>query len=122
MFAVRPSLSHVRAEEYALTLLRLQYNPYKLRFINDKVPDGTTSTVYRCGPMIDLCRGPHIPHTGRVKSIAVLKVRLPFSSSVYRTFLTFLYARRTLPPTSSVTPPTTPSSASTVSLSPTRSK
>ncbi|GAA5852729.1 hypothetical protein JCM8547_002606 [Rhodosporidiobolus lusitaniae] len=49
------------------------YNPFKTHIINDKIPDGTSTTVYRCGPMIDLCRGPHIPHTGRVKSIAVLK-------------------------------------------------
>ncbi|GAA5828434.1 hypothetical protein JCM11251_006248 [Rhodosporidiobolus azoricus] len=49
------------------------YNPFKMHIINDKIPDGTSTTVYRCGPMIDLCRGPHIPHTGRVKSLAVLK-------------------------------------------------
>lgn len=49
------------------------YNKYKQVFINMKVPDGTSTTVYRCGPLIDLCRGPHIPHTGRVKSFAVLK-------------------------------------------------
>ena len=54
------------------------YNKYKQVFINQKVPDNTSTTVYRCGPLIDLCRGPHIPHTGRIKSIAVLK-----SSSCY---------------------------------------
>ncbi|KWU41505.1 tars protein [Rhodotorula sp. JG-1b] len=49
------------------------YNPFKTHIIKDKIPDGTSTTVYRCGPMIDLCRGPHIPHTGRVKSLAILK-------------------------------------------------
>lgn len=58
-----------------LTCHRAQYNPFKLHFIKEKVPDGGETTVYRCGPMIDLCVGPHIPHTGRVKSLAVLKVR-----------------------------------------------
>ena len=48
-------------------------NPYKVRLITDKIPDGTSTTVYRCGPLIDLCRGPHIPHTGRIKAFEVLK-------------------------------------------------
>ncbi|BEI85018.1 hypothetical protein CcaverHIS002_0504190 [Cutaneotrichosporon cavernicola] len=50
-----------------------KYNKYKQHYINDKVPDGTESTVYRCGPLIDLCLGPHVPHTGRIKSLAVTK-------------------------------------------------
>lgn len=48
-------------------------NPYKVHLIKDKIPDNTSSTVYRCGPLIDLCRGPHIPHTGRIKAFEVLK-------------------------------------------------
>ena len=27
----------------------------------------------RCGDLIDLCRGPHVPDTGRVKAFAVMK-------------------------------------------------
>ncbi|KAI8370356.1 uncharacterized protein BYT42DRAFT_502441 [Radiomyces spectabilis] len=50
-----------------------KHNPYKVHIINDKIPDGTATTVYRCGPLIDLCRGPHVPHTGRVKAFAVTK-------------------------------------------------
>ncbi|KAG0056831.1 threonyl-tRNA synthetase [Gryganskiella cystojenkinii] len=50
-----------------------KHNQYKVQLIESKIPDGTSSTVYRCGPLIDLCRGPHIPHTGRIKSFAVLK-------------------------------------------------
>ncbi|PJF18555.1 Threonine-tRNA ligase [Paramicrosporidium saccamoebae] len=50
-----------------------KHNPFKIHFINDKIPDGTKSTVYRCGPLIDLCRGPHIPHTGRIKAFKVMK-------------------------------------------------
>lgn len=49
------------------------YNKYKKHFIETKVPDGTSTTVYRCGPMIDLCIGPHIPHTGRIKAFMVTK-------------------------------------------------
>ncbi|KAI9822163.1 MAG: threonyl-tRNA synthetase [Thelocarpon impressellum] len=48
-------------------------NKYKQYFINDKVPDGTRTTVYRCGPLIDLCRGPHVPHTGKIKAFQIMK-------------------------------------------------
>ncbi|PSK54052.1 Threonine--tRNA ligase, cytoplasmic [Elsinoe australis] len=49
------------------------YNKYKQHIISDKIPDGTSTTVYRNGPLIDLCRGPHVPHTGRIKAFAVMK-------------------------------------------------
>ncbi|RUS19679.1 hypothetical protein BC937DRAFT_87110, partial [Endogone sp. FLAS-F59071] len=50
-----------------------KHNPYKVHIINDKIPDGTSTTVYRCGPLIDLCLGPHVPHTGRIKAFSVTK-------------------------------------------------
>ncbi|CAE6492331.1 unnamed protein product [Rhizoctonia solani] len=51
------------------TLLEMfKYNKYKTQLIQNKIPDGTSTTVYRCGPMIDLCVGPHVPHTGRIKA------------------------------------------------------
>ncbi|RUP48070.1 hypothetical protein BC936DRAFT_145000, partial [Jimgerdemannia flammicorona] len=50
-----------------------KHNKYKVHIINDKIPDGTSTTVYRCGPLIDLCIGPHVPHTGRIKAFAVTK-------------------------------------------------
>ena len=52
----------------------MQHNKYKQHIINDKIPDGTSTTVYRCGPLIDLCYGPHIPHTGKIKAFMVTKV------------------------------------------------
>lgn len=50
-------------------------NKYKQHIIKDKIPDGSSTTVYRCGPLIDLCRGPHVPHTGRIKEFKIMKVR-----------------------------------------------
>ncbi|KAH8119150.1 hypothetical protein DFH11DRAFT_1563230 [Phellopilus nigrolimitatus] len=56
------------------TLLEMfSYNKYKKHIIETKIPDGTSTTVYRCGPMVDLCVGPHIPHTGRIKAFMVTK-------------------------------------------------
>ncbi|XP_045812679.1 threonine--tRNA ligase, mitochondrial 1 isoform X2 [Trifolium pratense] len=47
-------------------------NKFKVEIIND-LPADKTITVYRCGPLIDLCRGPHIPNTSFVKAIECLK-------------------------------------------------
>ncbi|KAJ0667121.1 putative threonine--tRNA ligase [Helianthus annuus] len=47
-------------------------NKFKVEIISD-LPEDKTITVYRCGPLIDLCRGPHIPNTAFVKAIACLK-------------------------------------------------
>ncbi|KAJ7058562.1 hypothetical protein C8F01DRAFT_990680 [Mycena amicta] len=56
------------------TLLEMfNYNKYKQYLIQTKVPDGSSTTVYRCGPMIDLCVGPHIPHTGKIKAMMITK-------------------------------------------------
>jgi len=48
-------------------------NPFKLHTIRTKIPDGSLTTAYKCGPLVDLCRGPHLPHTGRVEALAVVK-------------------------------------------------
>ncbi len=45
---------------------------YKVEIINE-LP-GDTATLYRCGDFIDLCRGPHIPDTGRIKAFKLLSV------------------------------------------------
>eukprot|EP00747_Dinoflagellata_sp_TGD_P033120 gnl/TRDRNA2_/TRDRNA2_136402_c0_seq1.p1 gnl/TRDRNA2_/TRDRNA2_136402_c0~~gnl/TRDRNA2_/TRDRNA2_136402_c0_seq1.p1 ORF type:complete len:924 (+),score=186.86 gnl/TRDRNA2_/TRDRNA2_136402_c0_seq1:32-2803(+) len=45
-------------------------NPFKTSLIKSKVPDGGRTSVYRVGPMIDLCMGPHLPNAGKVKAFA----------------------------------------------------
>lgn len=61
----------------SLGLTRMfQYNKYKVHLIQNKIPDGTSTTVYRCGPMVDLCVGPHVPHTGRIKAMTILKANI----------------------------------------------
>jgi threonyl-tRNA synthetase len=46
--------------------------PYKLEMISE-LEEGTIS-FYEQGEFTDLCRGPHLPHTGFVKSIKLIKV------------------------------------------------
>ncbi|RHZ23508.1 hypothetical protein DYB37_002951 [Aphanomyces astaci] len=48
-------------------------NVFKTQIISTKIPDGGKTTAYRCGPLIDLCRGPHVPHTGKIKALAVTR-------------------------------------------------
>ncbi|CAM2099194.1 threonine--tRNA ligase 1, cytoplasmic isoform X1 [Caretta caretta] len=49
-----------------------KYNKFKCRILNERVNTPTT-TVYRCGPLIDLCRGPHVRHTGKIKALKIFK-------------------------------------------------
>uniref|UniRef100_A0AC35TKV3 Threonine--tRNA ligase n=1 Tax=Rhabditophanes sp. KR3021 TaxID=114890 RepID=A0AC35TKV3_9BILA len=49
-----------------------KYNVFKQRILNEKVKTETT-TVYRCGSLIDLCRGPHVRNTGKIKAFKVTK-------------------------------------------------
>lgn len=54
-------------------LKMFSYNKYKQHIIKDKIKDGEFTTVYRNGPLIDLCRGPHVPDTGRIETFAIMK-------------------------------------------------
>jgi threonyl-tRNA synthetase len=49
---------------------------YKVELIRDLVSeDGVrTVSVYRNGPFVDLCRGPHAPSTGRIKAFKLLSL------------------------------------------------
>jgi threonyl-tRNA synthetase len=69
--AKHPFQRLVLTKAQALEMFRS--NPFKTALITNKVPEGSLTTVYRCGPLIDLCMGPHVPHTGRIKAFAVTK-------------------------------------------------
>ena len=46
--------------------------PYKLEMISD-LSDGSIS-FYEQGDFTDLCRGPHVPHTGFIKAVKLMRV------------------------------------------------
>ncbi|KAM4862105.1 threonine--tRNA ligase, mitochondrial [Thomomys bottae] len=54
-------------------------NRFKLHLIEEKVT-GPTATVYGCGMLVDLCRGPHLRHTGQIGELKLLTN----SSSLWR--------------------------------------
>src|SRR3989344_5522323 len=47
-------------------------NPYKVELIKE-LPEGEAISVYQDGKFTDLCSGPHIPNTGRIKAVKLLK-------------------------------------------------
>jgi threonyl-tRNA synthetase len=56
----------------ALSYFTKKGDEYKIELISD-LEDGTI-TFYKQGNFTDLCRGPHIPHTGFVKAVKLLNV------------------------------------------------
>lgn len=58
----------------AIEFFRKQGEEYKAQIIED-IPAGEDLTLYRQGQFIDLCRGPHLPSTGRLgKAFRLLRV------------------------------------------------
>jgi threonyl-tRNA synthetase len=60
----------------ALERFRAAAEPYKVELIEDLVSDDGAETVslYRNGPFLDLCRGPHGPSTGRIAAFKLNSV------------------------------------------------
>ncbi|HET9439695.1 MAG TPA: threonine--tRNA ligase [Longimicrobiales bacterium] len=48
-------------------------DPLKLERL-EELGDDEVITVYRNGPFLDLCRGPHVPDTGRIKHFKLMSV------------------------------------------------
>ncbi len=65
---VRKEISKAEAIEY----FKGKEDPYKLELLED-LEDGSI-TFYTQGGFTDLCRGPHIPHTGPIKAIKLTSI------------------------------------------------
>jgi len=61
----------------AIKLMEDRKEPYKVELI-EELPEGETISFYKQGEFVDLCRGPHLPSTGKVKAI-----KLTSMSSAY---------------------------------------
>lgn len=66
-----------RAEADAYLRTRSQF--YKLSRLED-IPEGETITFYKCGEFMDLCRGPHVEHTGQIGAFKLMSI----AGSYYR--------------------------------------
>jgi len=70
---------------------KFEGQPYKQELIED-LPEGETISVYNQGQFTDLCRGPHVPHTGRIGAFKLTKVAGAYwRGSSDNTMLTRIY-------------------------------
>ena len=79
---IKEDLSIERFElprEEAIKLMEEREEPYKVELIKD-LPEGEVISFYKQGEFVDLCRGPHLPSTGKVKAIKLTSM----SSSYWR--------------------------------------
>ncbi len=63
----------VMPREEAIDFFRNMGEEYKAEIIED-IPKGEELSLYRQGDFIDLCRGPHVPSTGKLKAFKLMKV------------------------------------------------
>jgi len=67
--AREPVKTEVWPREKAVEYYRGRHEPFKLELI-DRIPEGEDLRMYWHGPWQDLCRGPHLQHTGQVPADA----------------------------------------------------
>ena len=63
----------VMARDEAVAFFRSIGEEYKAQIIAD-IPADQTLSLYRQDDFIDLCRGPHVPSTGKLKAFKLMKV------------------------------------------------
>ena len=63
----------VMPRDEAVAFFRDMGEEYKARIIED-IPKGEDISLYRQGAFIDLCRGPHVPSTGKLKAFKLMKL------------------------------------------------
>jgi len=73
---INENLEIIRKEvsrEEAIELFKEMDDEYKLELI-DAIPENETVTLYQQGEFIDLCRGVHVPSTGKLKEFKLLNI------------------------------------------------
>jgi threonyl-tRNA synthetase len=73
---VKQDLQVVREEvtrDAAVKIFREMGEEYKAQIIED-IPKDEILSVYRQGEFMDLCRGPHVPNTGKLKAFKLMKL------------------------------------------------
>ena len=59
--------------EEAIAFMKEKNEPYKVELIED-LPEGEKISFYRQGEFVDLCAGPHVASTGKVRNIKLMSV------------------------------------------------
>ena len=63
----------VYSRQDALKIFRDFSEPYKTELIND-LPKDSVISFYKQGDFMDLCRGPHLPSTGKIKAFKLTSI------------------------------------------------
>ena len=70
-----PIVREVWAKADAIAEFKRIGEAYKAQIIDDIIPPGEDITIYRQGDWFDLCRGPHLPSTGKLpKAFKLMKL------------------------------------------------
>lgn len=68
-----PVSRSVMDRQQAIQFFRDMGEDYKAEIISD-IPEAEAISLYRQGDFVDLCRGPHVPSTGRLRAFKLMKV------------------------------------------------
>lgn len=68
-----PIRREVISREEALKMFEARGDRFKVEIIND-LPEETVLSIYHQGEFTDLCTGPHLPSTGRIKVFKLLSI------------------------------------------------
>lgn len=63
----------VCSRERAVELFRNMGEHFKVQIV-EELPEGEEISIYKQGEWMDLCRGPHVPSTGKLKAFKLTKV------------------------------------------------
>lgn len=70
-----PIVREVWNKDEAIQMFKDIGEDYKAQIIDDIIPPGEAITIYRQGDWFDLCRGPHLPSTGKLpKAFKLMKL------------------------------------------------
>jgi threonyl-tRNA synthetase len=59
---------------HAVEMFTAMHQPFKVDIINRLPDDVATVSIYRTGDFVDLCRGPHVPDSGWLNAVRVLRI------------------------------------------------
>jgi threonyl-tRNA synthetase len=69
-----PVERRVMAKDDAIAFFKDKGEIYKAQIIDDIIPPGEEISLYGQGDWVDLCRGPHVPNTNKLRAFKLMKV------------------------------------------------
>jgi threonyl-tRNA synthetase len=87
-----PVERQVLSREEAIAFFKEKNDRFKVELIED-LPEDEVLTIYRQGEFTDLCRGPHLPSTGKIKVFKLMSIAGAYwRGDANREMLTRIYA------------------------------